>query len=405
MCGQPGVVDVSAGGIGDAFRYGGSRTGRAGRHGRRVVARARNRAGGRAARSGRSCRSRTRAGRTRASSTGSRAARSRTRDPCMAVGSFVSSKGIVLPLIERWNGKRWVVSKGPVKKGAIASALVAVSCVSPTSCIAVGNVRATVKVADRAADRTVERPRVEGAAGPRADGRDAQLPRSGVVHEREELLRGRQLHERLDVGSPLVVRWNGSKWTIMKQSRTRRGGGDALTGVSCVGTARPSPAGRSGRTRRARRATPTTRSPQRMARGKWTVVPSPKFGNDPVERAHVGVVHRARRAASRRVRRQSGLGAALIERWNGAKWKVVVERQPPRLHVQPAQRHLVRERRRTASRPGCSRWTRDDATLVNRWNGRRWEIQPSAAAAGRRGARSPACRARRPRRASRSART
>jgi hypothetical protein len=71
----------------------------------------------------------------------------RATTTCMAVGSFISTKGIVLPLIERWNGERWAVSKGPVKKGAILSSLVGVSCVSPTSCVAVGSVRPSVKAA------------------------------------------------------------------------------------------------------------------------------------------------------------------------------------------------------------------------------------------------------------------
>jgi hypothetical protein len=57
---------------------------------------------------------------------------------CMAVGQYVRSDRTARPLAETWDGTAWRLAAPPNPAGGIDSGLVAVSCVSPTSCEAVG---------------------------------------------------------------------------------------------------------------------------------------------------------------------------------------------------------------------------------------------------------------------------
>jgi hypothetical protein len=58
---------------------------------------------------------------------------------CTAVGSTANNVIAGVGLVERWNGKKWTEqSTGPSVPGAVQTALGAVSCTSPTACIAVG---------------------------------------------------------------------------------------------------------------------------------------------------------------------------------------------------------------------------------------------------------------------------
>jgi hypothetical protein len=58
---------------------------------------------------------------------------------CTAVGTFVNSGGQTVPMAQRWNGTKWVVSALPVLTGQKAYGLNGVSCRTTTSCLAVGN--------------------------------------------------------------------------------------------------------------------------------------------------------------------------------------------------------------------------------------------------------------------------
>jgi hypothetical protein len=57
---------------------------------------------------------------------------------CMAVGQYVRSDRTARPLAETWDGTAWRLATPLNPAGGIDSGLVAVSCVSPTSCEAVG---------------------------------------------------------------------------------------------------------------------------------------------------------------------------------------------------------------------------------------------------------------------------
>jgi hypothetical protein len=106
-----------------------------------------------------------------------------SRSTCTAVGYFESKPGEVLAMAEQWNGSTWAVEALPALVGAKQVALTSVSCVAKTACTAVG---------------------YSANGGSRA---------------------------------PLVARWNGTKWTLEPLGLPAGAKGAQLTSVSCVAEA------------------------------------------------------------------------------------------------------------------------------------------------------------------------
>ena len=114
------------------------------------------------------------------------------RPRCVAVGSFVSSRASCSPLIEHWNGKTWAIDAEPGERRARSSSVLDGGVVRrPTSCVAVGSVRSTVKSPTQPLAVRWNGKHWKEVPAARAVGRHELLPQRRVVHEREELLRGR----------------------------------------------------------------------------------------------------------------------------------------------------------------------------------------------------------------------
>src|SRR5262249_14149141 len=61
---------------------------------------------------------------------------------CFAVGSLQTVQGqkiVAKPVIERWNGSTWSIASNPSPANTLAAELNAISCESPTNCVAVGD--------------------------------------------------------------------------------------------------------------------------------------------------------------------------------------------------------------------------------------------------------------------------
>jgi putative hemolysin len=127
---------------------------------------------------------------------------------CFSVGSYTDTDGISQPLIESWNGSKWIVAA--VATVDTYSALSGVSCVSSTFCMAVG-----YHVASSGNDQAL----VEkwngtkwAASATPSDGYNLMTAvscasskfcmSSGIVESNS----GRD--------QTLIERWNGSKWSI-----------------------------------------------------------------------------------------------------------------------------------------------------------------------------------------------
>ncbi len=138
---------------------------------------------------------------------------------CIAVGSYVNPIGRTVALAERFNGHRW--ARMPTfnpRKATVAGGLSAVSCTSPTACIAVG-----------------------GALAERWNGRrwtvhgfkTFAISLSGVsCWSADGCVAVGTDDDKGDLGGSFVARWQGGVWTVQQDPQT--GGGDALYGVSCV---------------------------------------------------------------------------------------------------------------------------------------------------------------------------
>ena len=304
----------------------------------------------------------------------------RTVTTCIAVGSFVSTKGDVLPLIERWNGKRWTVTKGPVKKGAIASALVGVSCVTPSNCIAVGSVRASVK--------TPTLPLAERWDGKTWKTLAARAP-SGATHSylnavsctgAKSCYAVGGFTSGATMGSTLVERWNGSRWSIMGSPNPGNASSAMLSGVSCTGAGAAVTCAAVGSFATRPVGNPNYAVALRLIHGKWALQNTPKVGNDQ-SNSLTSVSCTGPKNCFAAGARRSGLGAGLIEHWNGAKWAVASAANPPGAALSQLNGISCATRTNCVATGLSSKDTATHASLINRWNGRRWVIQPSPAPA------------------------
>ncbi|HUK62793.1 MAG TPA: hypothetical protein VLV15_05650, partial [Dongiaceae bacterium] len=77
--------------------------------------------------------------------------------------------------------------------------------------------------------------------------------------------------------------------------------------------------------------------------------------------------------------RQSGQGAALVEHWNGAKWKVAAVAVPRGSTLSQFNGISCAAPKNCVATGLFSKDFVTHQSLVNRWNGRRWSIQPSGA--------------------------
>ena len=62
-----------------------------------------------------------------------------TSEACTSVGSALNSSGVSVTLAERWNGTEWTHQETPNPTGSKGASLIAPSCATGTSCVAVGS--------------------------------------------------------------------------------------------------------------------------------------------------------------------------------------------------------------------------------------------------------------------------
>ena len=305
----------------------------------------------------------------------------RAATTCIAVGSFVTSKGTVLPLIERWNGKRWAVTKSPALKGTIASALVGVACTSPSSCIAVGTTRAT--------GTSPTRPLAEGWNGRkwkvlaiRTPPGATQTSLTGVsCTSTKSCYAVGGFTSRATIGSPLVERWNGASWSIMGSPDVAGASTTTLNAVACAGAGAAVMCAAVGSYATRPVGNPYYAAMEMLAHGKWSVVRGPKVANDE-SNSLTSVVCAGPKSCFAAGGRQQGLGATLIEHWNGAAWSVGTSANPPGSVLSQFNGISCSNETNCVAAGLYSKNRVTDASLVNHWDGRRWVIQPSPAPKG-----------------------
>lgn len=137
---------------------------------------------------------------------------------CIAVGSIPDSAypgAIERPLIERWDGSRWIDESEPEPAGATEGVLTAVSCASERACVAVGWYTEThgshAGLVERwnGANWSIQAPLT---SGPGLDAVSCPSVRFCVA-----------------VGGSVFESWKGSRWSLRRSVR-----GALLVAVSCV---------------------------------------------------------------------------------------------------------------------------------------------------------------------------
>lgn len=248
---------------------------------------------------------------------------------CAAVG-FSSNGGGIRTLAERWNGRRWrVQATRPLR--ALVNDLVGVSCRSATRCTAVGE---------------------SGNDGP-------QGPRS-----------------------TLAERWNGKQWSVQTTHDPAGAQLSQLGGVACVSetvcvavgntvSQSNGPAGEQ------------MNLAERWDSGSWRIQPTPTPGG-PTSSALNGVSCSSAGACTAVGWTHDRLGGqiTLTERWNGNRW--VIDRTPNRSLGGPPLQGNELDGVSCLSPSSCVAVGRSFdaqalrfATLIERWNGTSWTIEPS----------------------------
>ncbi len=296
---------------------------------------------------------------------------------CFAVGSSLSSRGVLRTLIEHWNGKSWMVAASPNHRGALVSTLLGVSCAGRTSCFAVGNYRSTprspaltlIEHWNGTRWSIVPSPNVRSATG-------NYLTAVSCTSAVNCIAVGYAVTP-YSSSSTFVERWSGSRWSIMRSPNPRGAAISSFAGVSCtapkVGFSCTAVGNWSKRADGQSFSTLT----ERWTGGSWNLVGSPN-ANGKNNSALNAVSCTSARSCLAVGYWQHKPGAPLVEQWNGSSWRLAPSPNPaPGFTF--AQLNGVACTGRDCYAVGAFsldlRGT--DRTLITHWNGSKWLVASS----------------------------
>lgn len=292
-----------------------------------------------------------------------------TANICTAVGSYENSSDVGVTLGEWWNGTDWVVQTTPNPNGSSDNELYGVSCTGPSACTAVG---------DHSSD-SGDHPLVEVWNGTVWQ---LQLPPSPPGSKNSDLYGvscsasrscsgvGDYL-SRSDFTFPLVERWNGTRWQGQSAPSTTGPGESYLYEVVCP-TARACTAVGESEDSSGREVTLA----ERWNGTKWTVqsTPNPKSDNSylnavkcPAPKTCMSVGQYEDSSRNYEV---------LAARWNGKRWQLLPIPYP-KSATESDLYDLACSTAKACTAVGSYETSSGYETLVERWNGTRWQLQSS----------------------------
>lgn len=282
---------------------------------------------------------------------------------CTAVGSYASSSSSGT-VAERWNGARWAVQVTPP-----ALALYGVSCAG-TACAAAGVDRSGYLVSVALGWDGVQW--AAHAVPDPAHHADTELSGVSCPSRAACIAVGDYDRTRGNPGpAALAERWNGSRWSLLPAPSP--GAAEyRLAGVSCTAAAACMAVGTGG---------PTGLLAERWDGARWVIVPAPRPPAVPVPGSGtLAGVSCASAASCTAVGWQFTTAPTsqvpLAEHWDGGIWSA----QPvpnPVFHGQGSQLAAVSCTSRRACTAVGERGSVPSATLAERWDGRRWAVQPT----------------------------
>jgi hypothetical protein len=150
---------------------------------------------------------------------------------CAAVGHYLAADGAQVLLSEIWNGKKWSIHAVP-GPGPVEEQLNAISCVSASFCIAVGDYTP--------ADSGNQPAMAEIWNGTTWNLESIPTPTGFSVLSGISCVSATMCMaaggDDLNAGSTLVEAWNGKKWTTQTTPNVSSDASDSLSAISCAST-------------------------------------------------------------------------------------------------------------------------------------------------------------------------
>jgi hypothetical protein len=280
---------------------------------------------------------------------------------CTAVGPAPAFNAP--PLVERWDGSTWTVQYPPSSGGSLTS----VSCASATSCTAVGESESGAAMVVEAWDGTQWRaqstPSVDGGYG-------ATLSSVSCTSATACLAVGSD-YVGAGVKRTLVLRWDGTGWSVLRTLVFAVPQDEVLTGVSCVSAMACTAVGYL--------AGPTELPLAEAWNGARWVIHATVSPRDPVLTPRLTGVSCSSAAACIAVGSYSSV-LTVTERWNGRRWSRV--RAPNRGDQNNSLAGVSCSARSACMAVGTIAGIEPhielDGAVAERWNGRRWSPTANA---------------------------
>jgi len=242
---------------------------------------------------------------------------------CEAVGDYDNGSGATENLVESWNGTTWSIVPSP-ERGASSNSLDNVTCISTTWCTAVGNFVNTGGVTQSLVESW------NGATWsivPTPDeGAHSNLLDNLSCDSTTWCVAAGYFYNGSAVTQTLVESWNGTTWSIVPTPNIGTKS-NTLLGVSCTSTSSCTAVGYDVPTSPVIRGGIHAVNLIESWNGtSWSVVPSPNEGTDsnnlfdiscvsPTSCVAVGSQYEGRKGKR--------VSHTLIESWNGTSWSVV----------------------------------------------------------------------------------
>jgi hypothetical protein len=288
-------------------------------------------------------------------------------DTCVAVGEYGSSGGSAAALAVAWDGSRWRV-KAPVSPGS-ASLLTGLSCTGPGACDAAGTFGTNADPSGQALAEAWNGARWKLQAAPSPAGANAsELSADSCTSPRACVAVGFYARSA-NVIDTLAETWNGSVWRIRPTPNPRGASASALAGVSCASARSCTAVGQE-----TTGAGASIALAERWNGSRWTiqVVPDPARATgvllnevscpSPRTCMAVGYFYNA-----------AGTSDALLERWNGARWKIVTA---PKAAKQTQLLGVSCPSARSCTAVGYQNNGNSDLQpLAEAWNGTTWRVE------------------------------
>jgi hypothetical protein len=282
---------------------------------------------------------------------------------CTAVGVYTGSSGVLQTLVESWDGSTWSIVTSP-DEGTDDNQLSAVSCVSATSCTAVGNY--DTSTAAQSLAESWDGSTWSIVASPDQGTDDNLLSGVSCVSATSCTAVG-YYNTSSGVGQTLVESWDGSAWSIVASPNQGTGSND-LSAAACLSATSCTAVG-------SYTASSADQSLVVSWDGStWSVVSSPSYIFNADSLNGVSCVSASFCVAVGSYYLSTGkVSKTLIESWNGSKWSIVPS--PNKFTASNVLNHVS-----CVSASFCvavGSWANGRAPLVESWNGSTWSIVPS----------------------------